>query len=89
METIVTVVRGDSLDATGKPCIFCGSTNGHQLFGITKGKKYDGILLKTFSLCEEHLDKLNALLSGEFDIDMIVLEKYRKQTKTQTLRFRG
>lgn len=88
METIVNVVRGESLDATNKPCIFCGNTSGHQLFGITAGVKYDGTLMKLFSLCEEHLDKLNALLSGEFDIDLIFLEKYRKTPKT-TLRFRG
>ena len=87
METIVTAVRGDSLDSVNKPCIFCGSNNSSQLFGVTAGKKYDGVLLKTFPLCEEHLDKVNALLSGEFDIDMIMLEKYRKPSAT--LRFRG
>ena len=63
METVVTVVRGDSLDPANKPCIFCGKAVGSQLFGVTAGKKYDGTLLRTFSLCEEHLDKLNALLS--------------------------
>ena len=88
METIVKVVRGESLDAVNKPCIFCGKTSGAQLFGVTAGVKYDGTLMKIFSLCEEHLDKLNALLSGEFDIDLIALDKYRKTLKT-TLRFRG
>jgi hypothetical protein len=87
METVISAVRGDSLDPTNKPCIFCCKTTGHQLFGVTAGKKHDGVLLKTFSLCEEHLDKLNALLSGEFDIDLIQLEKYRKSSAT--LRFRG
>jgi len=87
MESIVTVVRGDSLDSTSKPCIFCQSIKDTKLFGVTDGKKYDGVLLKTFPLCPEHLDKVNALLSGEFDIDSIMLEKYRKPSAT--LRFRG
>lgn len=87
MESVVQVVRGDSLDPKSHPCIFCGKTSGSGLLGVTAGKKYDGTLLKTFSLCEEHFDKLNALLSGEFDIDLILLEKYRKQPAT--LHFRG
>lgn len=87
MESVVTVVRGDTLEANNRPCIFCGNTHETQLFGVTAGRKHDGILLKTFPLCPEHLDKLNALLSGEFEIDNIMLEKYRKTSKT--LRFRG
>lgn len=87
METIVKVVRGDSLEASNKPCIFCGKVSGYQIFGVTAGQKHDGTLMKIFSLCEEHLDKLNALLSGEFDIDMIAMEKYRKHSSA--LRFRG
>ena len=87
MESIVSVIRGDSLTTENRPCIFCGNVAGKELFGVTCGKKYDGVLLKTFALCEEHLEKLNALLSGEFDIDQILLEKYRKTTNA--LRFRG
>ena len=87
METVVKFVRGDSLEPAGKSCIFCGRQACYHVFGVTAGKKYDGTLMKTFPLCEEHLDKINALLSGEFDIDMISLEKYRKTSST--LRFRG
>jgi hypothetical protein len=89
MESIVTVVRGESLDTTNKPCIFCGKTKNSKLLATTAGKKYDGTLLRTFVVCEEHFDKINALLSGEFDIDSISLEKYRKKIPQATLRFRG
>lgn len=87
MESVVTVVRGDALDAENKPCIFCAKTEGTQLFAVSAGKKYDGTLLRCFPLCTEHFDKINALLSGEFDIDSILLEKYRKQLTK--LHFRG
>lgn len=87
MESIVNVVQGDSLDATNKPCVFCSRASSKQLFGVTIGTKYNGTLMRLFPMCEEHLDKINALLSGEFDIDMIVLEKYRKSSAT--LRLRG
>lgn len=86
MESVVTVVRGDPLNPTNCTCVFCGRP-GTQLFGVTAGTKHDGTLLKSFPLCSEHLDKINALLSGEFEIDSILLEKYR--IKSQTLRFRG
>lgn len=86
-ESVITVARGDSLDATKKPCVFCERAEGTEVFGITAGKKYDGILLKHFVVCEEHLDKINALVSGDYDIDQIELEKYRKQSRS--LRFRG
>jgi hypothetical protein len=87
MESVVTVVRGDDLNSENKPCIFCAKNNSSHLFAVCSGKKYDGVLLKTFPLCSEHFDKLNALLSGEFDIDSILLEKYRKSSLK--LHFRG
>ena len=88
METVVQVVRGDTLIAGNKPCIFCNKVDKQQIFCVTAGKKYDGILLRGFPVCYEHLDKINALLSGEFDIDKIELEKYRKQVG-RTVRLRG
>lgn len=89
MESVVTLVRGDSLEAEGKPCIFCENPAGKNLLAVTSGKKYDGMLLRTFPVCEEHADKINALFSGEFDIDLIQLEKYRKQNPKAALHFRG
>jgi hypothetical protein len=88
MESIVQVVRGDSLDASSEPCIFCGRIESQQMFFLTAGKKYDGVLAKGFPICAEHQHKLDALLSGEFDIDLIELEKFRKPAG-RALRFRG
>ena len=76
MESVVQVVRGSQLDPKTHHCVFCGVT-ATSLFCITKDKKYDGIVINSFGVCNEHLDKLNTLLSGEFDIDDIFLEKYR------------
>lgn len=86
MESVVQVVRGASLEAKGTYCIFCGK-EGSSLFSITKEKKHDGILINSFSICQEHRDKLNAILSGEFDIDEIFLEKWSsKPTRRVQLR---
>lgn len=78
-ETIIKELRGDKLNAS--ECVFCSSTHNCTLFGISSGVRFDGVLLKHFGVCEEHLAKLNALLSGEFDIDRIDLERYRKTHK--------
>jgi hypothetical protein len=88
METVIQVVRGDPLDTSNKHCIFCGRNNNTQIFSITVKLTYDGTLIKGFPICEEHLSKLNALLSGEFDIDKIELEAYRKAAG-KAVRFRG
>jgi hypothetical protein len=77
MECVVQVVRGSPLDPKHNHCVFCGTDETVSLFLITKEVKYDGVLLNGFGICKEHLDRLNALLSGEFDIDDIFLEKYR------------
>lgn len=86
-ESVVQVVQGDSLDPKGRECIFCGRVENPQLFSVSLGKRHNGTLLRHFPVCEEHLDKLNALLSGEYEIDAIQLDKYRKQSLN--LRFRG
>jgi len=86
METIIQKVRGDDLKA--KECTFCGSTDTCKPFGIITGERYDGMLLRHFGVCEEHLAKLNALLSGEFDIDKIDLERYRKTFIGKGIRLR-
>lgn len=88
MESVVQVMRGDSLDVSNQPCIFCGRVESQQMFFLTAGKKYDGTLVKGFPVCAEHQHKLDALLSGEFDIDLIELEKFRKPAG-RALRFRG
>ena len=87
MESVVAVIRGSALDPNKQCCQFCGTDQSVSLFCITKEKKYDGILLQCFGVCKEHLDRLNALLSGEFDIDDIYLEKYRvRHSKNLQLR---
>lgn len=88
MEMIVQVVRGNSLDAAHEPCTFCGRIDQQSIFLVTAGKKYDGTMLRGFAICAEHLHKLNALLSGDFDIDKIELEKYKKSVG-KAVRFRG
>lgn len=77
MECVVQVVRGAPLDPKHNHCVFCGTDETVSIFLITKEVKYDGVLLNGFGICKEHLDKMNTLLSGEFDIDDIFLEKYR------------
>lgn len=86
MESVVQVIRGAPLETEGNYCNFCGK-EASSLFLITKEKKYDGILVNSFPICREHLDKLNAILSGEFDIDEIFLSKYSsKPTRRVQLR---
>jgi hypothetical protein len=51
-------------------------------------KRYDGIQMKLFGVCEKHFQQLNAMLSGEFDIDTIFLERYRAKAR-KTLKVRG
>lgn len=85
-ETIIQKIRGNDLKAT--ECAFCGSTSNCKMFGVEAGERYDGMLLKHFGICEEHLAKFNALLSGEFDIDKIDLERYRKVHVGKGIRLR-
>lgn len=76
MECVVQVVRGDSLNPSTESCSFCGN-KCEAIFCITKNIKHDGTVLSGFPICEEHKTKLNALLSGEFDIDQIYLDRYK------------
>jgi len=75
MESVITVVKGTELEIVGQ-CQFC-TKQATSLFGVITDKRWDGFLLKSFKICSEHLDKLNALLSGEYDIDDMFLEKYK------------
>ena len=86
METIIHAIRGDTLNA--KECAFCGSTIDCIMFGIEAGKRHDGVLFKHLGVCKEHLNKLNSLLSGEFDIDKINLDQYRKSHIGKGIRLR-
>ena len=85
-ETIIKKERGDDLKAN--ECAFCGTNQDIKFFGIEAGKRYDGVVFRHFGICKEHLAKINALLSGEFDIDRIDLEKYRKVHIGRGLRLR-
>jgi len=89
MECVVQVVRGQKLDIKNVTCSFCGTDQTTSIFCITKETKYDGTLLQCFGICKEHLDRLNALMSGEFNIDDIFIEKYRIKhgTKLNLRRF--
>lgn len=87
METIIKEIRGDSLEKPTE-CSFCGETNNCSIFGVITDKKFDGLTFKHFNVCKEHLHKLNSLLSGEFDIDQINLEKYRKVHVGKGIRLR-
>ena len=88
MECVVKVVRGSPLTPKDQECIFCKNKEAIAVFSVTKEIKYDGVLLSCFGICKEHLDRLNALLSGEFNIDDIFLEKYRVQ-RSQKIQLRG
>ena len=85
MECVVQVTRGQDLNEPGE-CSFCGKSS-IAVFCVTKGKKYDGTILNGFRICKEHNDKLNSLLSGEFDIDQIHLDSY-KLTHTRKINVR-
>lgn len=75
MESVIVVVTGDPINPTGE-CQFCVK-KATNIFGVVTSKRWNGHLFKGFKVCEEHLDKLNALLSGEYDIDEMFLEKYK------------
>ena len=85
-ESIINYIRGDKLESD--VCQFCGSSKNCKIFGMISRDNFDGKVLMHFSVCEEHLSKLNALLSGEFDIDRINLEKYRKHYGVKGIRLR-
>ena len=74
-ETVIKVVKGDDLDPNCT-CQFCNKS-ATNIFGVINSKRFDGYLFSGFPVCLEHLDKLNALLSGEYDIDDLYLEKYK------------
>jgi hypothetical protein len=80
MEFIAQVVRGDKIDPEEYQCSFCDKKSV-AIFGITKSKKHDGTLFSGFGVCKEHNNKLNALLSGEFDIDFIYLKRQEASHK--------
>lgn len=81
MECVIQVVRGSDL-TKNTSCSFCGKPSV-GVFGLVGKKKFDGHILKGFGVCQEHLDRITALMSGEFDIDEIFLEKYRKDVPTR------
>ena len=76
VESVVQVVRGHKLNTEKMSCTFCDSTDSISMFCVVGKEKPDGTLLNCFGICKKHLDKLNALLCGEFDIDNIYIEKY-------------
>lgn len=88
MEAIINHVEGDQLEP--KACVFCDKEKDISCFGVLpkEGIKWNGRLMTFFGVCEEHLDRINALLSGEYDIDTILLEKYRKPLG-KNVRLRG
>jgi len=75
MESVIQKIRGDELDIHGE-CQFCRKASV-SIFGIINGKKYDGSLFRGFYICDEHREKLNSLLSGEYDIDEICLDRFK------------
>lgn len=86
METIITTAQGDNLTTKGKTCTFCDQP-AEALFGVIAGKKWNGEVLRSFPTCSVHLECLNSLLSGDYDIDKINLDSLRKPSTS--LRFRG
>lgn len=86
-ESLVEVKEGASLDPKLYNCVFC-KDRAKQLFGATIKKKPRGDVIRHFGVCEKHLDKINALLSGEFDIDLILAES-RKTKNSKVINLRG
>lgn len=76
MECIFKPIRGQLPEAYSGDCHFC-TKKANKFFGIIKDKKVDGNLIVYFGICDEHLEKLNCLLTGDFDIDELLQDKYR------------
>lgn len=86
MDAVIEIVEGDKPeDAT--TCAFCGKTTNVSQFGLILNKRYNGYVLKFMGICEDHLAKIEALLTGETDINKIYCEKTTKSTPF--LRLRG
>jgi hypothetical protein len=78
MESVITVVRGDRL--TSSKCKFCNKEALYQLL-LTKKATSDGIRVYWFGICEEHKDKINTIISGQYDIDLLFSDKPEKERR--------
>ena len=81
MESIIKVVEGKELREGS--CMFCGKT-ANKLFGTIKldENRHNGSLFRNFHICDKHLKCLNTLLSGENNIDdLIIFYETNKNTK--------
>lgn len=88
MEAIVKIVYGCSVDQeTTRNCVFC-SGPAKELFGISMGKKPDGLVMRFFPVCETHKAKINMIVSGDYDLDLINLPT-PKATSSGKIRFRS
>jgi hypothetical protein len=87
MESIIKIKSGDKL-TTLTSCEFCGHPS-EDVLGVILADDYLGensYVLRSFGICENHKKKINALLSGEYDIDSIFTLEYKKGQKHLKLR---
>lgn len=84
-KSLVEVKEGASLDPKNYTCEFCGD-RAYQVFGTTVKSKPRGNVIQHFGVCKKHLEKINALLSGEFDIDIILAESRKRNSKVINMR---
>lgn len=87
MKTIIKEIRGDAFNVKNE-CVFCLNT-GQYIFGFITEKKADGLLFNNFNMCENHFNKLNTMLSGDFDIDKINTDQYKKKHSNSGIRMRS
>lgn len=69
MEAIIQVIEGDKFEDT-QTCIFCDKSTTIA-FGLITDKKYNGHIIKYYGICTEHLEIIESILTGEFNINKL------------------
>lgn len=68
-EALINKTEGSDLIQT--ECVFCDSQKNIKSFGIITDKIGGLYKFKFFGACEDHINKINKILSGEFHVDNI------------------
>lgn len=87
METLVQVLAGDELDKK-EECTFCFEQSTKMILSV-KRKRRDGYMLTGVPVCSDHYKRMELILSGDFDIDNIKLNKNEAKGTGPGVRMRG
>ena len=71
MEAIIKVEDGNNIES-GR-CFFCNQ-DATYIFGVidSNNKKFNGYPLNGFHVCKIHMDAINRLLDGTYDIKKMI-----------------